>query len=147
MDKVSGVIHDMSFPKDGKVAVMRIGNTTLKSSRITPEVWEMLLPDRELTLYVYRHLFYRPFILGMKYADTGVKELVTATYCRNSCLQLAVMGGLGWTFGVLALGGLLSGMVGINPESVGGVFATVGFGIAMYLTVRLWLDYQAAKAD
>jgi len=147
MEKITGVLHDASFPQNGQIAVLRIGNTTLKGSRISHEVWEMLLPDREMTLYVYRHLFYKPFILGMKYTDTGVKELIPSIYCRNSCIQLAVKGGLGWTFGTLIVGGFLAGIVGINPESVGGVLALIGFGTAMYLTVRFWLDYQAAAAD
>ena len=145
MEKISGTLNEVGSMQNRVIDVVQIGGTTLRKMKSMPHVWEMLVPGREATLYIYRHLFFRPVMLGMKYPDTGVKQLITPAECRGSCIQVFVIWGLGLTFGALIVGGMITSMLGFNPESSGGVFALIGFGAAVYLTVRLWLDYQAAS--
>lgn len=147
MEKITGTLNEVGSMQNRAIDVVQIGGTTLRKMKTMPAVWEMLVPGREATLYIYRHLFFRPMLLGMKYPDTGVKQLITPAECRGSCIQLMVIWGLGWTFGAVLVGGIITSTLGFNPESSGGVFALIGFATAVYLTVRFWLDYQAAKAD
>jgi len=148
MEKLNGTLNEVGQLQRSRVIdVIRIGSTTLRKAKCMPEIAQMLLPGREVTLYIYRHMFYKHIILGVKYTDTGVKTLITPEVVRGTLIQIVILLGLGFIVGAIAVGGMITGLLGMNPESSGGVFALIGFGIAIWLAVRFWLDYQAAKAD
>src|SRR5262249_9469312 len=147
VEKYSGKLTEVGPLHNRDIALIRIGSTTLRKVRCMPEIGQMLLPDREMTLYIYRHMFYKPVILGLKYADTGAKQLLSPATVRGSLIQIVILLGLGFIVGALIVGGMIVGMLGMNPETFGGVFALIGFGAAIYLAVRFWLDMQAAQAD
>src|SRR5262245_38122044 len=130
MDKLNGTLNEVGHLQGRVIDTIRIGSTTLRKSKCMPEISQMLLPGREVSLYIYRHLFYKPVILGVKYADTGVKTLITPQIVRGTLIQIVILLGLGLTFGTLFVGGMIVGMLGMNPESFGGVLALIGFGIA-----------------
>jgi hypothetical protein len=147
MEKLIGSLSEVGRLQGKEVDVIRVGSTTLRKARCMQQIFEHLHPGREVTLYLYRHLFYKPVILGVKYTDTGEKTLLTPGVVRDSLIQIVVLLGLGFIFGTLMVGGLIVGLLGGNPESFGGVLALIGLGIALWLAVRFRLDYQAAKAD
>ena len=147
VEKFSGTLTEVGRLQNREIDVIRIGDRTLRKVRCIPELWEMLLPGREMSLYIYRHMFYKPVLLGMKYADTGAKRLLTPATVRGSLIQIVVLLGLGFIFGTLIVGGLIAGLLGMNPESFVGVLALIGFGLAIWLAIRFWLDFQAASAD
>jgi hypothetical protein len=146
MDKICGIVTELGPLVGGRVD-LRIGDKQLRKARCSAETHDMIMPDRDICLYVYRHLFYKPFILGMRFQDTGEKQLSPASHYRNSCLQLFVLYGFGWILGSIVVGGVLFSVLGLNPESAGGVFALAGFCVSTYLAVRLWLDYKVALAE
>jgi hypothetical protein len=147
MDKYSGRLHEIGSASGGVISNIGIGDTTLRKVRTVRDVWQALVPGRDVDLYTYRHLFFRHVLLGVRDRETGEKTLMPADQARNSCIQLFVLHGLGWIFGTLIVGGMLASFVGMNPESIGGLLALIGLGIGTYLTARMWLDFRAAVAD
>jgi hypothetical protein len=129
-----------------EISLIQIGNTFLKKSRCSDELFAYLQPGREACLYVFRHFHWVPVILGIKYTDDGTKHLASSTWIRGSILQYIVV----WPFmagiaGAVA-GGMLFSLVGITEIGVGfGIFSAIGY--SWWSAFRLWKDYARVKED
>ena len=106
------------------------------------------MTDRKACIYVFRHFWRVPTILGVKYEDDNSKYMVSANYVRSSCLEYIVV----WPL-LMLIPGILVGMaigkvIGARSGDLSPMLGVMGgIGLAWWNSVSIWKDYLAASAD
>lgn len=138
----------------GKVKVateidsIRIGSAELRSVRCEGVLYNELEPGRNACLYIYRHLWRTPVLLGVRYDGEVQKRMISDAYYRGSLLQYALPLALLYAVGGWILGMIVGIVIGMGQSSVPPVLGLFGgLGLAWYSAFRLRTDYQVAKSD
>ena len=130
----------------GTVSLIEIGDTLLRDVGCTRDLYDLLEPGREAVLYVHRHFFGKPIVIGVKYPDAnrtvmiGFGSLVAATLSYLLVYPLLVL-----------VGGFMIGMMGGKG---GGFMSTLavlvivgGLGFCAFnagMLVKNWVGWRAA---
>ena len=131
-----------------EIDVIRIGTTELRKVRCEGVLYNELEPGRQACLYIYRHLWRTPVLLGVRYDGEPQKRMVSDAYRRGSMLQYALPLALLYAIGGWILGMVVGIVIGMGQSSVPPVLGLFGgLGLAWYSAFRFRADYQAAKSD
>jgi hypothetical protein len=131
-----------------EIDVIRIGSTELKKVRCEGVLYNELEPGRNACLYVYRHLWRTPVLLGIRYDGEQQKHMVSDAYYRGSLLQYALPLAFMYAIGCWILGMIVGMVIGMGQSSVPPVLGLLGgFGLAWYSAFRFRADFQEAKSD
>lgn len=130
----------------GKVSMIEIGDTMLRDVGCTRDIYDLLEPGREAVLYVHRHFFGKPIIIGIKYLDDNrtymirFGSLVAATLSYLLIYPLLVL-----------VGGFMIGLMGGKD---GGFMSTLailvivgGLGLCVFtaaMLVKNWFGWRTA---
>jgi len=130
----------------GKVSLIEIGDTLLRDVGCTRDIYDLLEPGREAVLYVHRHFFGKPIIIGIKYLDDNrtymirFGSLVAATLSYLLIYPLLVL-----------VGGFMIGLMGGKD---GGLMSTLailviigGLGFCVFtagMLVKNWFSWRTA---
>jgi hypothetical protein len=129
-----------------EIDVIEVGGVRLKKSRCEEQLSGALRPGVNACVYVFRHFWRTPLILGVKYTDTGEKYLASASWIRNSLLQFVVIWPIFSAIGCAVGGGIVFSVIGLTEFGV--VLGILGgIGLAWFNAYRLWADYAEAKGD
>lgn len=131
----------------GEIDGLTIGGVTLKRPACTEGLFPRLEAGREVSLYVYRHLFHKDYIIGVKYADDGARHVMPDNEVRGTILQYVFV----WPL-LLGIAGLIVGsIVGLVLRFMGDVlpplFMLGGVGLAWWSAYRFRQDLALARAD
>ncbi len=121
-----------------EISIMEIGNTELRGIRCTDDLYDVLEVGRQARVYIFRHFFYKPVLLGVKY-DTGQKYMVTFQVVAGTALQYALV----WPLMVL----MFAFMLGILFAPLGAIWAIGGLLLVWTNAVLVLVDYFKMKAD
>ena len=100
-----------------EITVLEIGDKMLRQVRCTEDMYDLLDPNREACVFIFRHFFYKPVLLGVKY-DDGRKYTITLAQTIASILSYILI------FPLLAV---VSGfMIGLMGGKEGGFIAGLG---------------------
>jgi hypothetical protein len=131
-----------------EIDVVRIGTAELRKVRCEGVLYNELEPGRQACLYIYRHLWRTPVLLGVRYDGEERKRMVSDAYYRGSLLQYALPLALMYAIGCWILGMVVGIVIGMGQSSVPPVLGLLGgLGLAWYSAFRFRADYQAAKSD
>mgnify|MGYP000384955253 CR=1 FL=1 len=131
-----------------EIDAIRIGATQLKKVRCEGVLYNELEPGRNACLYIYRHLWRTPVLLGVRYDGEAQKRMVSDAYYRGSFLQYTLPLALMYAIGGWILGMIVGMVIGLGQSSVPPVLGLFGgLGVAWYSAFRFRADYQAARTD
>lgn len=127
---------------------LQVGDTTLLNARCPGDVYNALETGRSACVYVYRSLLRKALLLGVKYEDTGEKQLVGHSYYRGTLIQLATVHTLLNTLGCWILGMIVGIIIGLGQSAVPPLLGLLGgWGASWYMAYQFYTDFQSAKAD
>ncbi len=131
-----------------EIDVITIGSTDLKKVRCEGVLYNELQPGRQACLYIYRHLWRTPVLLGIRYDGEQQKRMVSDAYYRGSLLQYALPLAFMYAIGCWILGMIVGMVIGMGQSSVPPVLGLFGgLGLAWYSAYLFRADYQAARSD
>lgn len=130
----------------GKVSVIEIGDTTLRNVGCNADLYDLLDPGRDATLFVHRHYWRMPVVLGVKYMDDGKKYVMGFGTLFASVLAYLILYPI---FAIVAgfMVGLMGGKNGGFMSTLGVLIIVAGIIAAIVnavLLVRVYLKAQAA---
>lgn len=128
-----------------EITVLEVGDKMLRQVRCTEDLFDLLDPGREVCVYIFRHFFYKPVLLGVKY-DDGKKYTVTVGQIIANILSYILI------FPLLALVsgfmiGLMGGKEGGFIAGVGVVWMVGGVLLSWLQAVLLFISYLTMKAS
>lgn len=131
-----------------EIDVVRIGTVELRKVRCEGVLYNELDPGRLACLYVYRHLWRTPVLLGIRYDGEARKRTISDAYYRGSLLQYALPLALLYAVAGWILGMVVGIVIGLGQSSVPPVLGLFG-GLALgwYSAFRFRADYQAVRGD
>jgi len=130
-----------------EIDIIRIGAAELKKVRCEGVLYNELEPGRKACLYVYRHLWRTPVLLGVRYDGEQQKHMVSDAYYRGSVLQYALPLAFMYAIGGWILGMIVGMVIGMGQSSVPPVLGLFGgLGLAWYSAFRFRADYQEANS-
>ena len=109
-----------------EIDVITIGSTDLKKVRCEGVLYNELDPGRQACLYIYRHLWRTPVLLGIRYDGEQQKRMVSDAYYRGSLLQYAVPLAFMYAIGCWILGMIVGMVIGMGQSSVPPVLGLFG---------------------
>ena len=131
-----------------EIDVIRIGTAQLRKVRCEGVLYNELEPGRQACIYIYRHLWRTPVLLGVRYDGEKGKRMVSDAYYRGSLLQYALPLAFMYAIGCWILGMVVGGVIGMGQSSVPPVLGLLsGLGLAWYSAFRFRADYQEAKFE
>jgi hypothetical protein len=124
----------------GKVSVIEIGKVTLRDVGCTNDIYDLMDPGRDVTLYVHRHFFNKPIVIGIKHMDSGRVYMMRFGTLIASALSYVLIYPL-----LILAGAFLIGMMGGKD---GGIMSTLavlfivgGFGLCAWTAGMLVKNY------
>jgi len=130
----------------GNISVIEIGDAVLRKPRCTSDLHDLLDPGREACLYVYKHFFYQPVVLGVKYAEDNKKYTITFGECVANALSYVFI----WPLLFIVSGfmiGLMGGKEGGFMASFGVLWIVGGIILSLVSAVLLLVSYTQMQAD
>ena len=131
----------------GEIDGVTIGGVTLKRPACTEGLFPHLEAGREASLYIYRHLFHKDYIIGVRYADDGSRHLMPANEVRGTTLQYIFVWPLLLGIAGLIVGSLLGLVLRFASDFLPPVTMLGGVGLAWWSAFRFRQDLAAARAD
>jgi hypothetical protein len=127
-----------------EITVLEIGDKMLRQVRCTEDLFDLLDPGNDACVYIFRHFFYKPVLIGVKY-DDGRKYTITMMQTFANMLSYILI------FPLLAI---VSGfMIGLMGGKEGGFIAGLGVAWIVGGVLASWLQallllisYLAMKA-
>ncbi len=128
-----------------EITVLEIGDKMLRNVRCTEDLFDLLDPGREACVYIFRHFFYKPVLLGVRY-DDGKKYTITAGQIIASILAYILI------FPLLAIVsgfmiGLMGGKEGGFMGGLGVTWIVGGVLLSWVQAILLFVSYLAMKAS
>lgn len=130
----------------GKVSMIEIGDTMLRDVGCTRDIYDLLEPGREAVLYVHRHFFGKPIIIGIKYLSDNrtymirFGSLVAATLSYLLIYPLLVLAG-GFMIGLM--GGKDGGFMSVLAILV--IIGGLGLcAVTAGMLVKNWFSWRTA---
>lgn len=129
----------------GEISIVEIGDTVLRKPRCPSDLYDVLDPGREAYLYIFRHFFYKPVIIGVKYPDDGKKYTITLGQALGSAAQYVLLWPLLFIFS-----GFMIGLMGGKEGGIMAIMAMLwifgGIGLAWLSAVLLLVDFGRVNA-
>lgn len=130
----------------GKVSMIEIGDTMLRDVGCTRDIYDLLEPGREAVLYVHRHFFGKPIIIGIKYLDDDKTYMIRFGSLVAATLSYLLIYPL-----LVLVGGFMIGLMGGKD---GGFMSTLailvivgGLGLCVFtagMLVKNWFGWRTA---
>lgn len=131
-----------------EIDAIRVGTVELRKVRCEGVLYNELEPGRNACLYVYRHLWRTPVLLGIRYDGEVQKRMASDAYYRGSLLQYALPLALLYAVGGWILGMVVGLVIGLGQSSIPPVLGLVGgLGVAWHSAFRLRADFRAMRSD
>ena len=136
-----------SFRTAIELDALQIGDTTLLKGRLSGDVYNALETGRQACVFIFRTLLRKPLILGVKYDDTGEKQLIGHSYYRGTLIQFATVHTLLNAIGCWILGMIIGGIIGLGQSAVPPLLGLVGgWAASWWQAYRFYVDFQAAQS-
>ncbi|MES2463161.1 MAG: hypothetical protein V4671_21465 [Armatimonadota bacterium] len=127
-----------------EISILEVGDTMLRKVRCTSDLFDLLDPGRDGCIYIFRHFFYKPILIGVKY-DDGKKYTITVGQMIANVLSYLLI----FPLLVLVSGfciGMMGGKEGGFIAGLGVAWIAGGILLSWLQALLLFIAYLAMKA-
>lgn len=130
----------------GKISIIEIGDKTFRNVPCSSDLYDLLDPGQEACLYIFRHFFVKPVVIGVKYPVSGKKYTLTFGQALASVLAYILLFPLTIGFTGMCIG-LMGGKEGGLLGMLGIAWVVGGIGLSWLCSVWLLINYVRMRAD
>ena len=130
----------------GKISIIQIGDVTLRDVGCTNDLYDLMDPGRDVTLYVHRHFFNKPVVIGIRHMDTGKTYMMRMGTLLASAASYLLIHPLLFVVAGFMLG-LMGGKDGGLMSTLGMLVIIGGLGLCVYTAAMLLKNYFTWRAS
>ena len=130
----------------GKITVIEVGDKVLRNVPCNSDLYDLLDPGENVCLYIFRHFFHKPVVIGVKYLSDGRKYTLTFGQAIASVLAYILI----FPMIIVVTGfciGLMGGKEGGFLGTLGVAWIILGTAASWLCSVWLLVSYFRMKAD